>query len=1443
MMSDARWVAVSPSAFEHEEQGLALIRAVTPDESPYRAWANCEFRDARGAWHEVDLILLTRSTLYLVELKHYFGVVRGSDRVWERIVDGRPPRREDSPLLLTRRKAQYFASKLKAAAEQWADERGASRDEVRAIVPFVKEAVFLHHAQFQCQLPEESRRDLYGLDGAQELSGLPGISELVFAPPHREPITEIRELLLVDLLKRIGLVARREREIGSWRIEENPIAAGPDWQDWAAQHIHTGERARVRFPIVDPSASDAVRAEQARVVRHEFAMLQRLSHDGIVRPRDYVSGEMGDGIAYVDEDGSERLDLWWEGNRARVSLATQLSIIRQIAEALHYAHGNRVVHRALNPSAVWVRDRADGGAPTVKVGGWQAAGGTTPGAGTSLAGITSLHHATVPSPTADDGSLDDVFAAPEGAWSPTADRVRLDVFGLGALTYYLVAGKPPATSAVALKARLVQQGGLDVAVDVPQVSAELRDLVLKATSPRSSERFGDVGSFLAALAAAESAANEPDEAADPLDASPGDQLDGRFRLVRRLGQGSTAVGLLVHDEAAGTERVLKVALNTEAGARLGDEAAVLANLSSPRIVRLVEGPILIGGRPALVLDEAGRETLTDELRELGRLPIDRLQTYGTDLMDALVVLDAKGVDHRDIKPSNLGVQEGRGDRKRHLVLFDFSLTNAAASAVGAGTPPYLDPFFDEQRKSFDSAAERYSAAVVLFEMATGETPRYGDGTDDPGAISDDVTLERHMFDPALADGLLAFFAKALARSPRQRHETAKAMREAWVRLFTGAATTTQPDEESDRLAAAATLTTPLAASGLTARALSGLEPLRVATVGELLAVDPVAIQRLRGWSAVTRDQVWARLKQWRATLDAPAQVRCSDAASLTDVAQALLDAVGDDGRAGESRRAVLRLVLGLSGDVDAFATQSALAASLAEPLTPGRVAQIFGELQEAWAKNPAALGVLTALVETTVTALADLGGVASPNELAQALRRAYPEADGADQRRALGLVRLAVDRHRVLGRAENDEAIMEMRRRGGVVTLIAIDTALFDVAESLGAHADTLIAALGDPTRELVPAARVSQRLTRIIDSVRGKQSGDADDEDADDDRSILGKQADPTRLAPLAAAASGAAHASALGELYTDEFTRASALAVTLAGFGGRNTLSPAEVRARVAARFPSLQKLPERPRLDALVEEAGLGLVFDNEMRRYRLRGVASNTTGLESRRPTSHDVASSPVSITGRFGVRLDDSVSSRSFLALGVRSERLVEAVETLRRAYDAEVVDLSELLVDALKQQTVGGRLTWDHVRAADAAAPHTKAAQGLGQLVRRAWPQIENHLVERMDAAHDVATTGTSGSKASEDAHVATPLAERPLLLTDAAPLARYGHMDMLARWSDLAAPRSRPVWLLVPQVSGNHGAVLDGAPLPLAAPSQFVPLDSDWIDTHAAALAAGKEH
>lgn len=147
-----------------------------------------------------------------------------------------------------------------------------------------------------------------------------------------------------------------------------------------------------------------------------------------------------------------------------------------------------------------------------------------------------------------DSWLTETFQAPEGQWSATADRVRLDVFGLGALAFYVIADKPAATTRQALRTRLQEQSGLDLSVELPQIGSTLRSLVLKATRPAPTQRTGDVSTVLAQLAQVERETSDEDTTTgDPLEATPGSVLDGRFRLERRLGQGSTAVGLLVTD--------------------------------------------------------------------------------------------------------------------------------------------------------------------------------------------------------------------------------------------------------------------------------------------------------------------------------------------------------------------------------------------------------------------------------------------------------------------------------------------------------------------------------------------------------------------------------------------------------------------------------------------------------------------------------------------------------------------------------------------------------------------------------------------------------------------------------------------------------------------------------------------------------------------------------
>jgi len=1421
---------ITPSQFTHEAEGLSLIRAGLPANAPFRAWSNFEFRDGQGKWHEVDLLVLGRRRLHLVELKYYSGSLRGDDLTWRR--DGH--RAEDSPLKLARRKAQRLASKLQDELIRWAQENGHQIPDARTVVPFVQESVFLHHPGIRCLLPPASRIDLFGLDGSESGTGLPGISERLLEPATpQQSVGANRDDIIAALMKRIGIVQRRQREAGSWVIDEEPLGEGDGWQDWPAFHrVATTDRGRIRFLVTPPGAAATTRAKVRQVAEHEYRIMSRLANDRLLRPRDMVDSELGVGLVYPLDGRFQRLDLWLADHAASLSAAEQLALLRYVAEAVAYAHGNRVVHRGLTPHAVSVRPLSDGGL-RVLVGDWQSAGTVAGSALTGLSGsgVTSLMgdgaQAGASQPTDQpslmmrpgavdvDRRLAEAFQAPEGVWNRDADRVRLDVFALGALAYFVLAGRPAAADRAALRERLHRDGGLDLAADLPQVPSAVRALVLEATRPTVSERLPDVRSFLEKLAAADAALAGPaEEVIDPLDAAPGSVIDGRFRLVRRLGAGSTAVGLLVTDltvadSGPDAARVLKVAVDDAAAGRIADEASVLDGLTDSRLVRLVEGPLAVGGRQALVLESAGDETLAEVLRGRERLSLDLLERWGCDLLEALVALDRAGVDHRDIKPANLGVREGRSDRAKHLVLFDFSLSRAGATAVTAGTPPYLDPFLDSpERGRHDSAAERYSAAVVLFEMATGTTPRFGDGMSDPASVRDEATVEASMFDATVAGPLVSFFRTALARGAKERQDTAADMLAEW-RLVFAPVPRTVPDDAAER-AAAARPATSLTDAGLSARALSALEPFGVATVGDLIAVDPVRLNRLSGVAEATRREVKALARQWRdrfgAAVTGRGQQRQAvpgpDTPTLPDPVTAAEMLLGHAGTArAASRRAVMRLLLGLDSGLDPFSSQNEIAALLA--VSRARVAQQVSALQDGWAADVACRDMLDALAETARQSLADAGGVATIGELAGAVLAALPPPpDRTDSvppaRIAAGLLRLALDRAQALSRAHAGGEQIVTRRRDGRIALLANDPALLDPAEALGRTADDLLTQARTAGEPLVPSARAGQRLRE------------------DWTRAGAGQLPSPVglgdaRLLRLAAVLAREAALSGQNELYHRDLPASHALALALNGVGGSQAVSASEVRDRVRARFPALAPLPDRPRLDQLISDAGLGLIYDDTHHGYRSPTRAADTNGLASRQATVTSPAGPELVTGGRSGHRLTESAATRSFLALGVNADRTDRAIDALTSRFGAVVVNVTQVLIEAMRAQAAMAGLPWDLVQAADAAQPGSRDAAGLAALVQRSLPAVESAI----EAA---------GADMPEGTH--------PILLSEIAPLARYGHIATLSQWADLGVRRRQAIWVLVPQLSGNRGAIIDKRPLPLAAPGQFFRLDAEWIDS-----------
>lgn len=158
-----------------------------------------------------------------------------------------------------------FAGKLTPRTVQVAAETGAAIADPRKVVPFVQEAVFLHHDHFASELSPVSAIGLYGLDGKGGKSHLPGISQLILEQPHRESIGANREQILVKLMDHIGRVQRRTREAGSWVIEDQALAEGEVWQEWLASYkVAQQGRARIRFRVTPAGARRASVTATAR---------------------------------------------------------------------------------------------------------------------------------------------------------------------------------------------------------------------------------------------------------------------------------------------------------------------------------------------------------------------------------------------------------------------------------------------------------------------------------------------------------------------------------------------------------------------------------------------------------------------------------------------------------------------------------------------------------------------------------------------------------------------------------------------------------------------------------------------------------------------------------------------------------------------------------------------------------------------------------------------------------------------------------------------------------------------------------------------------------------------------------------------------------------------------------------------------------------------------
>jgi serine/threonine protein kinase len=1473
-MQEGRWETVTPSQFQHERDALKHVQNLLPDTEPYRVWSNFTFTAQSGHVHEVDLLVSAPSGLYLIEIKSLNGRLTSSGSSW---ILTRPAgsgnRSFDNPLHL----ADLKAKRLKALLQN-----EVRRQRLDLHIPFIQAAVFLSNPGLDVSsLPDHQLHWVFGPqpgpEAPRERAGaLPPVwSGLLARPPRDERRRVLPELsrALPKLLHGIGIArSRRHLQVGSWQLDPQPFDSGPTWQDHLARHAQLpAERRRIRIYLVERNAVEAERASIARAARREMLALHGISHPGIVQADTMEPHDAGPALIFRHDPRAQRLDHYLAQFGDRLDVEARVGMIRQLAEAMAYVHGRHLHHRALSARSVLVMPGPRRGHateeeawlhPRLQISDWQSAirGPDSTGNGSTSG---SLYVTPTTQVTRHLDQSAEAYLAPELS-APNPDPVAMDVFGLGALSYLLLTGQPPAAKRSELLTRLAQENGLRPSSVADSVSQFMDELVQAATAPVPVQRLTTVAELLEMLVPVEEElaaprttsghplTGSPDDELDPLEARAGD-LAGRdeWRIVKRLGTGSTSRAFLADNQRTGRKEVLKVALSDEKASRLEHEALVLRQLADSRVIRLARPePIRIGNRTVVALEHAGELTVARKLRDDGRLTVDELETYSDYLFGAVDYLEGEGVTHRDIKPDNIAIRV-RPNRTRQLVLFDFSLAGISVKDIEAGTPRYLDPFLGQpQRPVYDAHAERYALAVTLHEMASGELPLWGDGGTDARYTEGPPVLAAEAFDPAVRDGLVAFFERGLHRDAGQRFESLKEMRDAWQQVFRRsdaarpagaerAATGLERQEDEraaeqarDLAAAKATRATVLEAAGLTPRAVSAAHRLDATTVGELLGPGSKQLFNLPGLGAKTRQELQRRIKQWRLRLDeresspltagerkaAKAEVAAAEAAqtqtgTASELARVGLDAVAallvpalERSRRNLNEVEATRLLLGLPDDAGRLSglppwPQHAMVAK-ALGVTPGRIAQVLSKQRRSWQRDPVAQSLRAELVEL----LADSGRVMGVAEMAAALlarRGSTRTGDGLRRAIASAAVRAAAEvdsveqEPRLLTRRHGDRLLVALEVSGEDGPETPAAPALLDYADTLGKVADTLAG------QEVLPApATVLRELSAVA------PPGDA-------------LALEERRLVQLAAAASERAAATARLEIYPRDLDPVRALRLAQAGVvppslgeSGRPLgLTPEQVRERVRARFPELPPLPGHPELERLLRDAGFELQWREGMYVAPSSGPSWPGSMVTSRRPTrpgaSRWTAASPeLAAAVKAEQQLSGATDEEGFRALTVRLDRYTRAREELARRFGANPVNVSALFLSALHELVdARPKPTWQTILGADVAEPGTRAAVKLGEYVADAWALVRPRLLGALGA-------GTGG----------------PLLLHEAAPLARYGAMALLHAVADRARSGAGVAWLLCPMDDPGQPPRLDTTIVPIVTENEWIVLPDAWV-------------
>ena len=272
---------------------------------------------------------------------------------------------------------------------------------------------------------------------------------------------------------------------------------------------------------------------------------------------------------------------------------------------------------------------------------------------------------------------------------------------------------------------------------------------------------------------------------------PNRVLAGRYRLELRLGAGG--MGAIWRAEHLTLQAPVAVKLihreavpDEDTVARFLREAKAAAALRSPHVVQILDYGV-DEGTPFMVMELLEGENLAQRLKRVRRLSRQETARILTHVGRAMQRAHEANIVHRDLKPDNVFLI--RNEDEELAKVLDFGVAKVDQTALGPegtrtrtgsilGTPFYMSPEQAQGNKAVDHRTDLWALGVIAFECLTGKRPFYSEGL---GDLVLTICVRELPVPSDVAPVPLGFdgwFAKACARDPENRFQSAREMTEA-----------------------------------------------------------------------------------------------------------------------------------------------------------------------------------------------------------------------------------------------------------------------------------------------------------------------------------------------------------------------------------------------------------------------------------------------------------------------------------------------------------------------------------------------------------------------------------------------------------------------------------------------------------------------------------------